>query len=75
MFKGERLIDIQKNVNVGIVGFGNVGRTLTKLILESKSRIYELGFNINVKFICDSKGCIVDFDKGLSEDILSKHLT
>ncbi len=49
-----------KNIDIAIVGFGNVGRSLAKLIVY-KRQVLEDKFNlrINVKAVFDSKGAVV----------------
>lgn len=43
-----------KKVNVGLIGFGNVGSGVVKILREKKSFLSEkIGLEINVKRICD----------------------
>jgi len=43
-----------KKINVGLIGFGNVGSGMIKILQEKKSFLSnKIGFQINIKKICD----------------------
>lgn len=43
-----------KRVNIGLIGFGNVGAGVVKILKEKKTFLYEkTGLEINIKKICD----------------------
>ena len=68
-----------KKINVGIIGFGNVGSGVFKILREKKSALSEkIGLEINIKKICDKDTISirnVSVDKGLltrdAEDIIN----
>lgn len=58
-----------KEINIGLIGFGNVGSGVVKILREKKSFLSEkIGLGINIKKICD-KDIVskrnVSIDKGL----------
>ncbi len=58
-----------KKVNVGLIGFGNIGSGVVKILREKKSLLSEkTGLDINIKKICDQDIASkrnVSVDKGL----------
>ena len=58
-----------KSINVGLIGFGNVGAGVVKILREKKAFLSEkIGLQVNIKKICDkdiSSARNVSVDKGL----------
>jgi homoserine dehydrogenase len=53
---------INKNIKIAILGFGNVGKSFAKLLIEKEREISEK-FNLNVSVVAistKSKGCLVN---------------
>ena len=47
-------------MDIGLIGFGGVGKALIKSIIEKKQRLKEEGIELNVKYILSSKTRIFD---------------
>ena len=61
-----------KKINVGLIGFGNVGSGVVKILREKKSFLSEkIGVQINIKKICD-KDLITKRDISADKSLLTK---
>jgi len=61
-----------KKINVGLIGFGNVGSGVVKILREKKSFLSEkIGVQINIKKICD-KDLITKRDISVDKSLLTK---
>ena len=61
-----------KKINIGLIGFGNVGSGVVKVLREKKSFLREkLGIEINIKKICD-KDLIYKRNINIDKHLLTK---
>ncbi|MDR7869776.1 MAG: homoserine dehydrogenase [Tissierellaceae bacterium] len=56
-------------MDIGLIGFGGVGKALIKSLIEKRNRFKEEGIELNVKYILSSQSRIFD-DKGINIDNL-----
>ena len=45
-------------MDIGLIGFGGVGKAFVKLLIEKEDRLKEKGLNLNLKYIIKSDGGI-----------------
>ncbi|ALL00428.1 putative homoserine dehydrogenase [Pyrodictium delaneyi] len=61
-------------LRIGLAGFGNVGRTFVKMLMERRSRLQKLyGFEPTFVFIADSRG-VLGSSEGLNWGLVEKAL-
>jgi len=70
-----------KNLDLIVIGFGNIGRGFINVLLKKKNFIKALGFDIRIKAICEYNGSIIPkndvfLDEELKEilDFGNKHM-
>lgn len=62
-----------KKINVGLIGFGNIGSGVVKILKERKTLLSnKIGLDINIKKICD-KDIVSKRNTGVSPGILTRN--
>lgn len=54
-----------KNINLIIIGFGNIGRGFAEVLIRKEKFLAKLGYKFNVRAICERDGSIID-NKGIN---------
>lgn len=60
-------------MNLGIIGFGGVGKALIKLLVDKEKNLKKIGLDIKVKYIIKSNGGIYNKDGINLKDILENN--
>lgn len=58
-----------KNLDLIIIGFGNIGKSFVEILVKKKNFLKNLGFDIRIKAICEHNGSIVN-ENGFSNEEL-----
>lgn len=59
-------------MDIGLIGFGGVGKAFVKLLIEKEDRLKEKGLNLNLKYIIKSDGGIYNKEGINLKDIVRK---
>jgi len=59
-------------MRIQLIGLGNVGQSLIKLVVSNRKRLEAMGINLSIVSISDSKGTAVN-EKGLNLNQVLKH--
>ncbi|MFN3527693.1 MAG: homoserine dehydrogenase [Candidatus Altarchaeaceae archaeon] len=63
-----------KNIDVIIIGFGNIGRGFVEVLLKKREFLKNLNYNIRVKAICEHKGSLIPNNEFFSDNELREIL-